>query len=489
MNIAFVPLYIRYLGIESYGLLGLYAIMQAWFGLLDMGLLPALAREMSRINTGKEKEVLALRDTLRSIEWLVLVFAIVASGCIFAASWWISTEWLQSNQLPIADVQNAICLMGIVAATRFMEGIYRSSLAGMQRQVVFNVLSSILATIRGFGAIAVLAFMSSTIQAFFLWQITISFLSLATLAWATYSYLPPAERSGHFSLKALREISSFAGGMVGIAFLSLLLTQSDKILLSKLLSLSDLGYYSFSAVAASSLSVFVGPITQAWYPRLVQLHSSDNPNELALTYHQGAQLVSVLLGSASLVLILFSQLILELWTQDIELAKKASPLLSILAFGNLLHSTMYFPYYAQLAHGFTGLTIRMNLILVMFVVPAILVLTPRYGVLGAAYIWMFLNCGYFFIGSHFFYMKVMPHEKWNWYLYDVLLPLTGCALVLVTLKSALSPPDEVFSQITYLALISFSAILAASICAKHVRSRVISVLEATCLRFSQSLRS
>lgn len=489
MNIAFVPVYIKYLGVEAYGLLGFYAIMQAGFVLLDMGLLPALAREMSRIGAEKESEVLALRDTLRSIETIVLVFSVVVCFGIFFASWWLASRWLQSSQLPIADVSNAITLMGIVAATRFVEGIYRSSLAGMQRQVAFNILNSILATIRGFGAIAVLAFLSSTIQAFFIWQITVSFLSLATLAWATYSYLPLAERSGRFSFEALSRISKFAGGMVGITFLSLLLTQSDKILLSKLLSLSDFGYYSFSAAVASSLSVFVGPITQAWYPRLVQLHSIDNPNELARTYHQGAQLVSVFLGSSSLVVILFSQTILELWTQDIELARKASTLLSILALGNLLHYTMHFPYYAQLAHGVTGLTIRMNLVLVLIVVPAILVCTPRYGVLGAACIWLILNCGYFLIGSHFFYMKVLPHEKWNWYLYDVLQPLVGCTLVLVTLKSTSSPPDGVFGQVTYMTLISFLAILAASLCAKHVRSIVISVLEATCLRFSQSLRS
>ena len=32
-----VPLYVRYMGVEAYGLVGFYAMLQGWFMLLDMG--------------------------------------------------------------------------------------------------------------------------------------------------------------------------------------------------------------------------------------------------------------------------------------------------------------------------------------------------------------------------------------------------------------------------------------------------------------------
>jgi hypothetical protein len=34
MGLAFVPMYIHYLGMEAYGLIGLFAVMQAWMSLL-----------------------------------------------------------------------------------------------------------------------------------------------------------------------------------------------------------------------------------------------------------------------------------------------------------------------------------------------------------------------------------------------------------------------------------------------------------------------
>ena len=52
MGLIFVPVYIKYLGIESYGLIGFFASMQAWFALLDMGMTPTLGREIARFTGG-----------------------------------------------------------------------------------------------------------------------------------------------------------------------------------------------------------------------------------------------------------------------------------------------------------------------------------------------------------------------------------------------------------------------------------------------------
>ena len=45
VGILILPLYLKYLGAEAYGLVGLFTMLQAWFNLLDMGLTPTVARE------------------------------------------------------------------------------------------------------------------------------------------------------------------------------------------------------------------------------------------------------------------------------------------------------------------------------------------------------------------------------------------------------------------------------------------------------------
>jgi O-antigen/teichoic acid export membrane protein len=80
MGLAFIPFYIKYLGIESYGLIGFFALLQAWLSLLDIGMTPTLEREMARL-TGLAHSAQLIRDLLRSIEVIAFAIAIlIASG-------------------------------------------------------------------------------------------------------------------------------------------------------------------------------------------------------------------------------------------------------------------------------------------------------------------------------------------------------------------------------------------------------------------------
>lgn len=67
MGLAFIPIYIRYLGVEAWGLVGFMSMLQAWFVLLDMGLTPTLSREMARFQAGAHSAQ-SIRNLLRSLE-------------------------------------------------------------------------------------------------------------------------------------------------------------------------------------------------------------------------------------------------------------------------------------------------------------------------------------------------------------------------------------------------------------------------------------
>jgi O-antigen/teichoic acid export membrane protein len=169
MGLAFIPLYIHYLGIEAYGLIGLFATLQVWLGLLDMGLTPALGREMGRF-TGGGHTPQSIRNLLRSVEVVAgtMLLVIVAVGSVAAG--WGARHWLKVQNIPVDVVAQALVIMALVIALRLMEGIYRSSMVGLQQQVMLNLASSGLATLRWAGTVGVLAWVSPTAQAFFLWQ-------------------------------------------------------------------------------------------------------------------------------------------------------------------------------------------------------------------------------------------------------------------------------------------------------------------------------
>lgn len=471
MSMAFIPLYIRYLGIESYGLIGIFAILQAWLGLLDMGMRPALGREMARF-TGGAHDAQTIRNLLRSIEVIAFAIAVAVALGIWAASGWLASNWLNVKNLPVDIVVKAFSLMGVVTALQFIESIYASSIAGLQRQVLQNVITSTMATARGLGAVGILVWVSPTIEAFFIWQGFISLVNVALFASVVYRTLPDAQFA-RFSINALKGVGRFAGGAMAITLSTLLLTQTDKILLSRLLTLENFAHYTLAGVVANALYMLVAPIGSAFYPRFTELATRGDDLALRKVYHQGAQMVTVLMGSAAVVLMLFGGKVLRLWTADPALAQQVSPLLAVLALGTLCNGLMWIPYQMQLAHGWTSLTIKINSIAVATLVPCILWAVAKYGAIGAAWVWVALNTGYLVFGIYFFHKNLLSTEKWHWYGQDVASPLLAATATAGLCRWVM--PDNLgkFGEFTVLLMSSGCVLISASLGAPLIRHQLI----------------
>jgi len=476
IGLAFVPLYIKYLGIEAYGLIGIFALLQAWLTLLDMGMTPTLNREMARFTAGAHTPQ-SIRDLLRSLEIICFGLAALIGLLIWAASGWLASDWLRADKLPLDVVAQAIAIMGGVAALRFVEGIYRGAILGLQRQVFFNVVNASLSTVRATGAIAVLAWISPTIEAYFVWQGIVSIISVAVLAVAAHGSLPATPKPARFSRQALLEIRHFAGGMMATTFLALLLTQVDKILLARLLSLEAFGYYALAASIAGALSIMIGPIAQAVYPHMAKLATQDNEAALVSVYHHAAQLLTVLTVPVVMLISFFAEGAIFVWSGDVSLAEKTAPILSVLILGALLNGLMVIPYMLQLANGWTSFAVKMNAVAVLLLIPAILWAVPRYGSEGAAWIWVMLNMGYILIGIHFMHRRLIPREKWRWYGLDILLPAGGA--LGVVLLAVIFRPESYENRWQWLVFLGFTgccALAISTVLADKVRTQVFDLL-------------
>lgn len=468
MGLAFIPIYIRYMGIESYGLIGVFALLQAGFALLDMSITPTLNREMARYSAGARSPQ-SIRNLLRTLELMGIGVAILISLLIWSISAWLASGWLRADKLPIEVVSQAIAIMGFVVAGRFLEGLYRGALLGLQQQVLFNVVNAFFATLRAVGAVAVLVWASPTIQAYFVWQGIASAGSAIALASLAHRRLPLAPRPPKFSFQAFREVWRFAGGMMAIAFLSILLTQIDKLLLSRMLDLESFGYYTLATVVVSVIGLLITPITQAAYPRFTELVTKGDQHRLSHEYHLSAQLVTVLIGAIALMLLFFPEDILATWTGDPVIVRETAPLLRLLALGTFLNGLMHIPYMLQLAHGWASLAVKVNSVAVFFLIPTIVWAVPRYGAVGAAWAWVALNAGYVLVGIQVMHLRLLPGSKWKWYWSDVLVPLSAATMVAVIFKAIYPQNENTVMAIVWLVTTGSAVASAALFASKELR--------------------
>lgn len=166
LSLAFVPLYIKLMGVEVYGLLGVFMSMTALLSLLDMGLSATLSRELSRMSANKDSAQEA-RDLVRTFEAVYWCAGVVIGIAIVLLAPLLAKHWINAGDVGIETVQAALMIMGISIAFQWPAGIYSGGLMGLQRQVVLNVTRSLMATIQHGGAFLVLTLISPSILTFF----------------------------------------------------------------------------------------------------------------------------------------------------------------------------------------------------------------------------------------------------------------------------------------------------------------------------------
>ncbi|WP_298199948.1 oligosaccharide flippase family protein [Desulfosporosinus sp.] len=461
MAVAFVPLYIRFMGIESYGLVGIFSTLLVILGLLDMGLSATLNRELARLSAQLDKTQ-DMRNLLRTLELPYWGVAFVIVAIVIGLSGPIANYWVNVDKLSPTTVQQALMIMGVVIAFQWPTSLYSGGLMGLQKQVLLNGIKAFAVTLRNIGAVLVLWLISPTIQAFFIWQIFASVIHTSLTAGYLWRSLPKSGHRSHFQKELLFRVWRFAAGMTGISVTAIILTQVDKIILSKILTLEMFGYYILATVVAGALYGLIGPLFSALFPRFSQLVSLNDQVGLKELYHKSCQFMSVMILPAAIVVSFFSSEILFLWTGNPMTVANTHTIVSLLIIGTALNGLMNLPYALQLAHGWTKLAFYTNIVASILLVPMIYFLAIHYGTVGAASAWVALNAGYVLICIQIMHSRLLKGEQWRWYLYDVGVPL------LVALSSALLwwlfMPDGMSKLVMfiYLTMVSATTLLASA---------------------------
>src|SRR5436305_10175499 len=118
LSVAFVPVYLLFLGIEAYGLVGFAATLQGVLLLLDVGIGASLLRELARLSAtpGTER---AQRDTVLTLETIYWTIALAGGALVFVLAPLIATHWVRPQHLATAVVITSIRIIGFMMAMQF----------------------------------------------------------------------------------------------------------------------------------------------------------------------------------------------------------------------------------------------------------------------------------------------------------------------------------------------------------------------------------
>ena len=420
IGLAVVPYYLKYLGIEAYGLIGFFVTTQALLSLLDMGMAPTINREVARCSaSGNLQQAGKLLHTLAVVYWgmagLIALLILVVAPLI-------AEYWLQSKQLSPQTISHAVMLMGVVVACRWPIGLYQGALIGAHRLTVSSAINMAMVTAGSLGAVLVLAFVSPTIEAFFIWQACVGLVYAITIRYATWRIIGKLNQK-RFDIDKLKSVWHFTAGMSAIGLTGLVFTQMDKVVLSKMLGLDEFGHYMLATVVASGLSVLIAPVYPVVYPRFSALVALGDTEKLKELYRLGTRMLAAVIFPIAIVLAVFAKDLVYVWTGNLSMASSVAPVISLLVLGSALNGVMYFPYALQLAFGKTWIPLTINILLMCLLVPLIVYLAQTYGALGCAMASLISQMVYVMFGPWLTHRYIIKGLWPKWLFQDVGIPM------------------------------------------------------------------
>lgn len=435
VGIAVTPLYLEYMGPEAYGLVGFFAVMQTWFGLLDLGLTSTIAREAARYHGGGLSG-LAYRRLFRALLLIFVVVAALGGTTVWLSADAIASQWLRVTLLDHAQVVLSISLIGACVAVRWMGGLFRGVVSGAEQLVWLSAFNALVAALRFLGVFASMAIFGPTPTVFFLHQLAVNVLELGGLAIRCHRLLPRRstleERIG-WSISPVKPMLQFAMTVALTSALWIAVTQSDKLILSGILELKEYGYFSVAVLVAGGITMITSPISVAITPRLARLHVEGQNTLFVDIYRSATRLVTSIVGTASITLVICAESALLAWTANPELAINASPIMQLYAVGNALLALAAFPFYIQYARGHLYHHVVGNLLLALILLPAAVFAAIRYGAVGAGWVWVVMNLLYLSLWVSYVHHKLVPGLHTRWVRGDIVPILAPLALVGLTI--------------------------------------------------------
>jgi O-antigen/teichoic acid export membrane protein len=478
LALACTPFYVRLLGVEAYGLLAFYIVVQTIVQLVDFGLNATVNREIARsFGRNEDKEATSLGIFVTTLERWYWFLGCGVGFALFLMLPPMAAHWLQAGSLQQEQLTASAQLFAMLALLQWPSMFYQSALAGLQRQLALNLMQIPFATLGSVGGVLLIWLGPRSIAALITWQAIALAGHLAALYavfWKSYGAVPTPRR---FCPGVLWRHWRFTLGMSGITITGVILAQMDKLILSRILPLQSFGHYSLAGTVAKGLYVLITPVFAAYFPRLSALAATGNDVALKESYHTACQALSVLVLPAALLLALFAEDVITLWLRDADLASSIAPLASLMIIGTCLNGLMNIPFALQLAHGRTDLGLYINIGLVGLLVPALVYATNEHGAVGAASIWAAANALYLTIGLPLTHKYLLPGEVTTWLIADVLPALATSILVVGTSRALLNLDHaHVTSSIISIGLVWSLATIAAGFTSDRVRALQLAAL-------------
>lgn len=373
-----VPMYLRVLGEERYGVLALVWLVLGYFSFLELGLGKATANQIAKAHDAPASD-------RSEIFWTALVVNALM-GVLGAGVLWLVGDHLLTSVLDLPDdfrlevIEALPWLIGTLPLALVMS-VLNGALEGRNRflaanslQVVGNVAFQILPL-----AVAHLngPSLAIVVPAAIVTRVAMNLPVLLVCRAAV-----PLNEVPRVSLARARSLFAFGGWVAVSGIASPLLETADRFVIGMVVGAKAVAHYTIAYQLATKLRVLPASLSRALFPSF-SADGEVNSRDLAM------RSLSVLVGIMTPVIvgaILLVQPFLDRWVGE-DFARYAAPLAQVVLVGVWANSIAYVPLTLLQGGGRPELVAKFHLLELVPFIAIVYLAADEWGALGAAVAW------------------------------------------------------------------------------------------------------
>lgn len=383
VGLAAIPVIVKGLGTDRFGLLNLAWSIIGYFSLFDLGLGRAITQVVA------EKIGAGAQEAIPRLVWTGLAL-MAALGCVGALTALGLAPWLAHSLLKLPDFLRdeamwsfmalALAVPMVIVAAGFV-GV----LTAVQRFDLVNLLRLPMVAATFLVPVAVLPF-SDRLFPICAALVAVRAIFLAAYFWAAVRALPALAEDIGVDRSQIRRLLHFGGWMTVSNVISPFMVYVDRFVIGSLLSAAAVAYYATPYEIVTKLWIVPTAVVSALFPAFATAKGRDIARVPEL-FSTGVRAILFVLAPVVLAIVTFARDGLELWLGG-EFARESTAVMQWLAVGVFLNSLGFSPFALVQGLGRPDLTAKLHAIELPCYLFLLFVLLNALGIQGAAMAWV-----------------------------------------------------------------------------------------------------
>ena len=382
-----IPLLVKGLGTERFGVLTLAWVFIGYLSLFDLGLGRALTKLVSeKLGAGQTQEIPSLIWTAIFIMFLLgIIVAFVASQFLP----YLIQDLIKIPQFLVSETLNAFYLLVFSVPIVIISVGFRGILDAYQRFDLTNMVRIPLGVYSFLAPLLVLPFTQNLFP-------VVGVLVLGRLIACTvqilfcFQIVPDLSRAIVLERTMVGPLIRFGSWMTVSNIVSPLMMYLDRFFIGAVISVSAVAYYATPSEVVTKLLLISGSLMGVLFPAFSTSYVKDR-NRTALLFERGVKYIFIAIFPLTLIIVTLAHDGLNLWLGN-EFSQNSTTVLQWIAVGVFIHSLGQVPYGLIQGAGRPDLTGKLHIVELPFYILGLWLLIHINGIVGAAMAWFFRIC-------------------------------------------------------------------------------------------------